>query len=94
LRSCIAIKRLSPERTRDRHNARQKLLVDWNWNYDARCGFHLNAPYFQAAAGDTFKSAEVARVVLRLYSEQTHFCAAMRAKKQRLDPFSRERIGL
>src|SRR5215471_13497908 len=39
-----------------------RLLVGWNWNYDARYGSHLNAPYFQAAAGDTFKGEEVTGV--------------------------------
>jgi len=40
----------------------QELLV--NWNYDARYAFHLNAPYFEAAAGDTFKGVEVAVIAL------------------------------
>jgi len=56
------IERLSPKKRCDRHDTPQKLLVDWN--YDARYAFHLNAPYFEAAAGDTFKGVEVALVAL------------------------------
>jgi len=84
------IERLSPEKRCDRHDTPQKLLVDWN--YDARYASNLNAPYFEAAAGDTFKGVEVARVALRLYSEQTHFNVANRAEKQRLDGRFRERL--
>src|SRR5262249_30193837 len=99
LRQCRAhcvdqfgIERLSPEKRCDRHDMPQKLLVDWN--YDARYAFHLNAPYFEAAAGDTFKGVEVALVALRLYSEQTHFNVADRAEKLRLDRRFRDRFAL
>ena len=70
----------------------QKLLVDWN--YEARYAFHLNAPYFEAAACDTFKGVEIALVALRLYSEQAHFNVANRAEKQRLDGRFRDRRAL
>src|SRR5262252_3229912 len=70
----------------------QKLLVEWN--YDGRYAFQLNAPYFDAAAGETFEGVEVALVALRLYSEQTHFNVANRAEKQRLDGRFRDRLAL
>jgi hypothetical protein len=54
----------------------------------------LNAPYFKAAAGDTFKGVEVALIALWLGSEQTHFYVAQRAEKQRLDGCFREPIAL
>jgi hypothetical protein len=52
---------------------------------DWRGLIHSNTPGFDKIAGDTFKGVEVARVALRLYSEQTHFYIAVRAEKQRLD---------
>jgi hypothetical protein len=54
---------------------------------------HTNAPYFEAAAGDAFKSVEIALVALRFYSEQTHFNFAERAENQGLDGWLRRCIG-
>ena len=61
---------------------------------DWRGFIYSNTPDFDNVAGPTFKGVEVARVALRLYSEQTHFYVAVRAEKQRLDRFLRGHVGL
>jgi len=55
---------------------------------------HMNAPYFEAAAGAAFKGIEVALVALRLYTKQAHLDVAERAEKQGFDGRFRARAPL